>query len=93
MLGNELVAALVVDASLLAAVHTADRESIGLVEERHRVVVLEFSVLDDQAMLFVGRVDRESSRPPIRAGIADEPAEPVLARRARTRSSSQRSMT
>ncbi len=66
---------MVVDAYLLAAVYAADRELVGLVEQRDGGVVLELSVLDDETMIVVVGVDWKRPRAPVDTGITNEPGE------------------
>ena len=57
-LGDQLLAALVIEAALLAAVDSGCREPVGLVEKRGRLVVLRLAELDDQSQLGPLAVDR-----------------------------------
>jgi hypothetical protein len=54
---------------------------LAVVEERNRLVVLAFAILDDQSMLDIEGVDGQRSRTAISAGIAYEPWEAMLSTR------------
>jgi hypothetical protein len=66
----------VVERALLATADATDR--LAAVEERDRLVMLAFAVLDDEAMLGVESVDGQRARTAVTAGIANQPREAML---------------
>src|SRR5690606_2707249 len=78
--GNEFATPLIVQSTLLAAMDSRHRHAGGLVKERDRLGVLSRMELDHQPEVRPERVDGKS-RPgrPLRAGIATQPVEAVLA--------------
>lgn len=76
---DEVVASLVVDAALLTAVDAADGHAICLVEELHRLVVLQLSVFDDEVELLVVGIDRELPRSAVTRWVTDVSFEAMLA--------------
>ena len=78
MARNLLLPALVVSTALIPAVNTAHRHNLWLVEVRDRLVVLTLSILHDQGVVRIERVDGKSSPPRVRSGVADEPLKRVL---------------
>jgi hypothetical protein len=68
---DELVAPRVIDGSLLTAMDPAHGQSIGLVEEVDRSVVLEFPVFDDETMARPVTVYGETSPLSVTARVAE----------------------
>jgi hypothetical protein len=77
VLGDLLVAALVVKTTLLTAANAADRWPP--VEERDRLVMLALPVFDHQSVIGVVSVNWQPSSPSVLTGIAEQPFEPMLA--------------
>lgn len=77
---DQLVAPSVVDRALDATVDAADGESIGLVEVRHRLVVLMFAILDDDVCTGPVSVDRKTCAASALARITEQPFEAMLAK-------------
>jgi hypothetical protein len=77
-----VLSSLVIARALLAPVHTTHSQPVALVEEGRRNVVLGLPVLDDQAMLRVERIDRESRAHTPTVRIAKQPIEAMLSQSA-----------
>jgi hypothetical protein len=75
---DHLLAAGVVQRTLRAAVHAADGEPVGLVEERHRLLVLPLAVLHHQPVARPESVHRKPRPPSCLTGVSEQPREPVL---------------
>ncbi|HEY7225501.1 MAG TPA: hypothetical protein VH561_18155 [Micromonosporaceae bacterium] len=73
-----LIAAHVVQRTLNATVHATDGQDVGLVEVRHRPVMLEFAVLDHNATVRPVAVDRQSRATARLARVAAQPIETML---------------
>ncbi|UYN84440.1 MAG: hypothetical protein KIT89_04410 [Microcella sp.] len=82
--GNEGFPALVVESALKTAVNATDGESIRLVEEGSRSVVLTLSILDNQPERGPVSVYRKSNLPAALPGVTFEPFKAMLSRRGLT---------
>ncbi|WP_157866953.1 MULTISPECIES: hypothetical protein [Frankia] len=67
----ELLAAAVIDGPLLAAMDTAHRQPVGLVEVGSRPVVLDLAVLDHEAVVRPVGIDRQTDSPARLAWVAE----------------------